>query len=162
MIVQIAAVLLLAAAPAQTTPCADAQHRQFDFWLGDWTVHNRTDGKVAGTNNVTRLLDGCVIQEHWQGAGGGSGTSLNIYDAASKQWHQTWVDNQGGLLVLNGAFNGRAMVLSGKRNGRDGRPVLDRITWVLQPNGAVRQEWIASRDGGRHWTLIFDGIYTRR
>jgi hypothetical protein len=137
------------------------QHHQFDFWVGNWVVHNRADKTLAGTNNVTRLLDGCVIQEHWAGARGSHGTSLNIYNVASRQWHQTWVDDQGGLLVLDGAFNGRAMVLSGTMTGRSGKPVLHRITWTPQQDGSVRQEWVASRDGGHTWTVVFDGIYTR-
>jgi hypothetical protein len=161
MIAQFIAVLLLAIAqPA--TPCGDVQHHQFDFWVGNWAVHNRADKKLAGTNDVTRLLDGCVIAEHWAGVRGGRGTSLNIYNGASKRWHQTWVDNQGGLLVLDGAFNGRAMILSGTMLDRNGKPLLHRISWTPLKDGSVRQEWVTSRDGGRSWAIVFDGIYTRR
>jgi hypothetical protein len=162
MIAQFIASLLLLAAQPQSTPCSDAAHRQFDFWVGTWVVHNRANKQLAGTNTVTRLLDGCVVQEHWSGVHGGRGTSLNTYDAASKRWHQTWVDNQGGLLVLDGAFTGGAMVLSGTMTGQDGKPVLHRITWTPLPGGAVRQEWVSSQDGGHHWSVVFDGIYTRR
>ena len=60
-------------------PCASAEHRQFDFWIGDWEVR-LPDGKPAGTNRISRILNGCVIQENWSGTGGSNGTSYNIYD----------------------------------------------------------------------------------
>lgn len=85
-------------------PCADEAHRQFDFWVGTWEVTN-AQGNVAGTNRITTILGGCVLLEEWQSNGGPySGKSLNIYDAANDKWHQTWVDNGGLLLELDGGL----------------------------------------------------------
>jgi hypothetical protein len=42
--------------------------RDFDFWIGDWDVFG-PDGKQAGTNSITPLLDGGALAEHWHGAG---------------------------------------------------------------------------------------------
>src|SRR5437763_13229762 len=63
-------------APAATKPkpCATPAHRQFDFWLGDWEVHNPA-GKRVGHNRISAVHDGCALQEQWQGDGGFSGTS---------------------------------------------------------------------------------------
>jgi len=36
------------------------------------------------------------------GAGGHHGTSYNIYDASRRRWHETWVDDEGLLLQLEG------------------------------------------------------------
>ena len=53
---------------------------------------------------------------------GFSGESLNVYDPARKVWHQTWVDNSGTLLLIEGGVRGKDMVLEGEttRRGRAG------------------------------------------
>jgi hypothetical protein len=43
-----------ASAHAQTPPaCSAAEHRQFDFWLGEWDVKNAA-GKEAGPATASR------------------------------------------------------------------------------------------------------------
>ena len=152
------------AAPAAAAPqrgCTTAQDRQFDFWAGHWNVTDNVTGKPAGTNDVTREYGGCVLQEHWKGAGGDDGSSFNHYDAARKVWHQTWVDNGGGILYLDGGLKNGSMVLAGKRRGRNGTWVTDRITYTPRPDGSVRQWWQVTRDGGATWKTVFDGIYRK-
>lgn len=145
-----------------SAPCSPAQYRQFDFWVGNWTVTSRRTGKLAGTNNVTREYGGCVVMEHWSGARGGRGSSFNTYDAGRHAWHQTWVDNGGSLLLLDGGLRSGSMVLQGTSIGSNGKSTLNRITWTPLPNGTVRQHWIISNDGGKTWGDAFDGIYTRK
>jgi hypothetical protein len=149
----------LHAAPAQPTPCTAPEYRQFDFWLGDWGVTNPA-GKTAGRNRVTSEYGGCVLQEHWTGAGGSVGSSFNIYDPVRKVWHQTWVDNSGTLLELEGGFKDGAMVLSGEQQQADGSRLLNRIIWTLK-DGKVRQLWETSSDGGKSWKTSFDGLYSK-
>src|SRR5262245_25311370 len=98
---------------AKPAGCRTSEHRQFDFWLGEWDVTD-AKGKVAGRNRIVALHDGCVLQEVWSGTGGFTGTSLNAYDADRKQWLQTWVDNSGGVLQLAGSFTGGRMALAGE------------------------------------------------
>jgi len=161
--VAVLAVLLFGAdAPAQQAqqnPCADDAHHQFDFWVGTWEVTN-SQGKVVGTNEISPILGGCVLLEEWQSAGPFSGKSLNIYDAANDRWHQTWVDNGGLLLELDGELVDGNMVMKGLRPGQDGREVLHRITWEPLEDGNVRQTWDTSADEGQTWTTQFDGLYT--
>jgi DNA-binding winged helix-turn-helix (wHTH) protein len=83
------------------------------------------------------------------------------YDAARKVWHQTWVDNSGGILYLDGGLKNGSMVLGGKRRARKGGWVTDRITYTPRPDGSVRQWWQVSRDGGASWKTVFDGIYRK-
>jgi len=145
---------------ARPAPCSAPEYRQFDFWLGDWDV-TTADGKPAGRNTVTRPLGECVLQEHWKGLGGVSGESYNIYDAASGRWHQTWVDDRGTLLRLDGGLVDGAMVLAGGDRNARGRTVRDRITW--RPDGdAVHQVWEQSTDAGKTWSVVFHGIYRPR
>jgi hypothetical protein len=150
--------------PGSPTPpasCQSAQHHQFDFWIGDWTVSS--GDQPAGTNRVESILGGCVLQENWKGSGPGgiSGTSFNLYDQATGRWHQTWVDSSGTLLLLDGGLVDGVMVLRGTRPTRDGDgSVLHRISWTPNPDGSVRQLWEASKDDGESWTALFDGLYT--
>jgi hypothetical protein len=145
---------------SQAGPCAAAEHRQFDFWLGDWQVRT-ADGKPAGANTIERRLGGCVLHESWRGASGHRGHSYNIYDASRRQWHQTWVDDQGLLLQLDGGLTGGRMILSGETIDSAGRRIRQRITWERLDRDKVRQLWESSADGGRTWTIAFDGIYSR-
>lgn len=149
-----------ASQPAPARPCAAAEYRQFDFWLGEWTVEQ--GGRPAGTSAITRVLDGCVIHESWTATGRSRGQSFNRYDRASREWIQTWVDNDGQSLLLRGGLRGASMVLEGSRPAPSGGTVIDCITWTPLDDGGVRQHWVASTDGGQTWTDQFDGIYRRR
>jgi hypothetical protein len=160
----IVALFALLAVPALAAPagaCGATEYRQFDFWVGNWTVTGRKTGKFAGTNNVTKPLGNCVVMEHWTGARGLRGSSFNTYDPGRRRWHQTWVDDSGTLLLLDGGMQSGSMVLTGASTASDGKTILNRVTWTPLSNGTVRQHWTISTDGGRTWSDAFDGIYTR-
>lgn len=152
---------LRAQAPAAPPACTSAEHRQFDFWIGEWEVR-RAAGPVAGHNSITRAHGGCVLEERYVALSGYSGGSLNIYDASRRRWHQTWVDSGGLLLELDGEWRDGRMVLSGETVDSGGRTLVQRITWQPMSGGTVRQHWEQSPDAGATWTTVFDGIYTRR
>ena len=143
----------------QTAPCSDPAYRQFDFWVGKWEVF-RPDGKVAGTNRIEKEYGGCVLHERYATPGRYTGESLNSYDPARKMWHQTWVDNSGMLLLLEGQFNGKSMVLEGKTLDQMAKETKHRITWTPHADGSVRQLW-ESTDAKGAWTVAFDGLYKR-
>ena len=153
------ATTLCASAASPPAPCSSAEHRQFDFWIGDWQVTTR-DGKVAGHNRITSEYGGCVIHERYSTDRGYSGESLNVYDATRKVWHQTWVDGAGLLLLLEGRWNGKSMVLEGQTPDDKGVPRRQRITWTPNADGSVRQLWEAANADGS-WTVAFDGRYVR-
>jgi hypothetical protein len=150
-----------APAPAKAPPCSKAEHRQFDFWIGDWDVVN-PKGEPAGTNVIKPILGGCVLHESWVGKGNFTGQSFNAYDAARGRWHQTWVDMSGGVLMLDGSFENGAMTLSDKDvAGKKDANAINEISWTPNADGSVRQHWRVSKDGGKTWTTSFDGKYVR-
>ena len=150
--------MLIFCMPApQTQPSAP---RQFDFWIGEWEVR-MPDGKPAGTSRIESILGGAVIQEHWTGARGDTGTSFNFVDAATGQWRQFWVSKNGNALDLRGGLREGRMVLEGETPTPKGAQK-ERITWTPRADGTVRQLWEQSLDGGKTWTVAFDGIYTKR
>jgi len=154
------ALALLALPSALAAACDASAFRQFDFWLGEWQVHT-PDGKLAGTNRIERQYDGCVIHEHYTTDRGYSGESLNIYDEPRKVWHQTWVDNSGTLLSLEGQLVDGKMVLQGQSTGSDGLVTRHRISWTPNADGSVRQLW-ESTDAKGEWSVAFNGMYTKK
>lgn len=141
--------------------CTAQEHRQFDFWIGDWEVANPA-GQTAGHNRIEPILGGCALRETWTGAGGSKGTSYNAYDRQRKRWHQTWVDNGGLVLRLEGGLAEGKMVMRGETLDSAGAAVLNRITWQETGPGEVRQLWEVSSDGGKTWGVVFDGRYRKR
>ena len=155
--------LITFSAAAQTTPCpcCGPEYRRFDFWLGEWNVY--TGDTLAGTNRITLTQDSCLLREEWTSARSGyTGTSYNFYAAREKGWHQTWVDNQGGFLLLDGNFeNGKMVLKSQPAPDRQGRMVINRVSWTPQENGTIRQHWEVSSDEGNSWRTVFDGRYKK-
>ena len=166
--VVVAAMLTSSPVSAQTpanaaAPCTAPKYRQFDFWIGEWDV-TTPQGQAAGSSRITVILGGCVILEEWTGAAGPSrGQSFNIFDARTRRWHQTWVDN-GGLLAQfdGGLLDDGSMRMEGTGQPANGKPTRSRMTFTPLPDGRVRQLWENSADEGATWTTAFDGYYARR
>jgi len=163
------ALITARAMPPQEPPAGPTD---FDFWIGSWECRN-PDGSVAGTNTITKILKGRVLEERW--SGGGDGRSFNLFDAATGRWHQTWVDDSGTLLLLDGGLDAEgSMVLEGVRPAPPTTPstplapgteratadtVRHRIRWTPLEGGRVRQHWTSSQDDGETWSTVVDLTY---
>jgi hypothetical protein len=148
--------------PPQTFPC---EHRedfsQFDFWLGEWDVHD-ADGTLTGTNRVEKSQAGCVLVENWVSATGIPGTSLNYFDVVTKQWVQNWIGAGGTQINIRGGLTEDGMLLEGQINYvANGTSAAFRGLWTLLPDGRVRQYFEQSNDDGDTWAPWFEGFYTR-
>jgi hypothetical protein len=153
---------------AKLTPCTGPQYKEFDFWLGDWEVRSAA-GQLLGRNRISKRYGGCVVLEEWESASGGSGSSFNVYDIPTKQWHQFWVDatgtnwlssdKEGNPVTLRGGIRDGAMVMV---SHPDTLPSIghNRATWRPLPDGGVRQTFESSTDG-KTWTVSFDGYYKK-
>jgi hypothetical protein len=168
MLLAFAAPGAFAQTPAPATPpaspCADPQHRQFDFWVGNWNVTPNQGGPLIGRSRVESRIGDCVVHEHWFGKGDHVGESFNIYNAATGQWEQFWVADSGNRLYLHGGMVGASMVIEGDRDRPDpksGVLLRDRITYTPNADGSVRQLWEISADGGKTWNASFDGLYRK-
>lgn len=144
-------------------PCCAEEFRQFDFWVGDWETFKTGTDTLVGRNKIVVMQDSCVIQENWTSANPGyTGTSYNFYNPQTKKWHQTWIDNQGGSLLLSGTLEHGNMVLySEAMKTQKGEPYQNRITWTPGRDGTVRQHWEISKDNGKTWSTAFDGLYKK-
>ncbi|MEO6068818.1 MAG: hypothetical protein ABIQ41_12660 [Gemmatimonadales bacterium] len=151
-------------AAAQQAPqgCHGPRQKQFDFWVGSWEVTDSAGGTVLGINDVTSEEQGCLIHEHWVGSRGGTGQSFDYFDRPKGAWQQDWVGSGGDILHLVGQFEGGAMVLEGDAPAGPGVTAHHRAMWIPQPDGRVRQYWRQTTDGGKTWTIAFDGWYRKR
>jgi len=153
-------ILFYSLSSVANKPCESEAFRQFDFWMGEWQVFTK-DGNVAGTNTITPSLNGCVLNEHYVTPKGYEGTSVNIYDRSRNVWHQTWVDNTGLLLKLEGTRKNNTMTMTGTTFDKEGKKVSQKISWKKQKNGDVHQIWESSTDKGLHWKTVFYGVYKK-
>lgn len=136
------------------------EHKQFDFWVGDWDVRT-PQGQLAGTNTIQRLEDGCLILENWTGSQGGTGKSMNFYNAATGKWRQTWVSSTGGVTEYEGSYKDGAMRYEGETT-RAGTKLMLRLTFFDLGPDRVRQFAEQSSDGGKTWTVTYDFTYIRK
>jgi hypothetical protein len=163
----IALITPTVAAPATTTTapsqCSAADYHQLDFWIGHWDTFE-TDpagGPLIAHTRVEPIAQGCAIHELYEQTDGLIGDSILSYDPVRKQWQQTWVTNRGSLMVLWGTFKNGALVLEGEAHLRDGKSVMQRITWQTKDEG-VRESAVLSTDGGKTWTPAFDVLFLKR
>ncbi len=141
-------------------PCAEGPFRAFDYWLGTWAVYH-PEGERIGTNTISIVSEGCALLERWESAEGPAGMSLNHYDPARERWEQLWIGGGGLILRLAGGIEDGVMVLTAtEARETDRGTVVDRISWIRE-DGAVRQLWEVSSDGGESWRTAFEGIYRR-
>ncbi|HVG33242.1 MAG TPA: hypothetical protein VM911_09180 [Pyrinomonadaceae bacterium] len=146
-------------APANNPCVAKSEHRQFDFWVGEWDVTDR-DKKIA-TSSIQSIVGSCIVFENYFDATGYTGKSFNFFDATLGKWRQTWVDSIGHVSEFVGEYRDGAMRFEGETHREDGRRVLRRMTIFNLGAGRVRQysEW--SLDG-KDWKAGYDYTYLRR
>jgi len=157
-IVALASALATAGATS-AAPCDSPAFRQFDFWLGDWDAYDVADStKAVGRGQVTKMLGGCALRESYRQDDGLEGESYSLWDASRGRWHQSWVTNRGGLLLLDGHLERGRMVLTAQEKKPDGALSLLRGTWWTEGR-EVREKAERSIDGGKTWTPVFDMVF---
>lgn len=136
----------------------------FDFWLGEWNVYSNDENRqLQGTNSITKHHQNCLIIENWTNLQGGTGSSMNYYDAVEDQWRQLWVAGGYSIDYTGGLNESGSMVLSGKINYYNtGKSQEFRGIWTPNENGSVRQLFEQQDPESQQWSVWFDGIYVRK
>jgi hypothetical protein len=162
------AACFIMAAKAQKLPCSNPVYRQFDFWIGEWEAFG-LDGKKAGDSKISVILDSCIILEEWTSASlqrglRYAGKSFNTWNATTKQWQQTWVDNAGGTNeYLQGKFEENKIIYTSKPFpiSKD-TMAIRKITFTNLSPGKLRQHGEITKDNGTSWSTEYDLEYRRK
>jgi len=153
---------LPAFAAAHPESCAtNPESRQFDFWVGDWTI-SYPGGPGGSVSKVTLSLDKCMVVESWDGGKGHRGENMFAYSSDDRRWHGMFADNMGRVHVLEGKVASGTAEFYGPSRGPDGEAVLNRIRIVRLSADKVEQTWEKSKDNGATWNMEFRGEYTRK
>lgn len=145
---------------ANRFPCrADPAVRQFDFWLGDWSV--RIGGTEVGTNRVHAIVDRCALLENWESPGQ-TGKSINYYEPHTRRWRQIFIFDSGQVHDYTGEWDGQVMRFTARVPRPGGTLADQRMTFFPAARDSVRQLIEQSVDGGRTYQATFDAMYVRR
>jgi hypothetical protein len=167
MIISLMLVLAQTSAASPPAPpkvdCNDADHRAFDFWLGEWDVSPTGGTEIIARSRIEKIA-GCAVSEtfdQFMGPGGIKidyhGRSISSYAPLEKRWRQFYVDSGGTAASLTGGIVNGAMVLSNVI------PIgQNRMTVTPNADGSVRQQGAFSADGGNSWTPGYDFTYRKR
>jgi len=161
-------ILLFSLALQAQLPCSKPEFRQFDFWIGEWEAFG-LKGAKAGDSKISVILDSCVILEEWTSAGAQqgliyTGKSFNSYNAATRQWQQTWADNTGNTTeFLRGeGSDGKIIYYADKVTGPKGEVFMRRLSFTKLSADKVRQLGEKSDDAGKTWVVEYDLEYRRK
>lgn len=160
--------MLLSLSTEAQLPCSLPAFRQFDFWIGEWEVFG-LKGNKAGDSKISVILDSCVILEEWTSASAQqgliyAGKSFNSYNAATRQWQQTWTDNTGHTTeFLRGeGADGKIIYYADKVTGPKGETFMRRLSFTRISTDKVRQLGERSDDAGQSWSIEYDLEYRRK
>ena len=166
----VAACAMAAAAVAAEkpgpSPGSSSTAHDFDFLVGDWTVHNRKLAKrLAGSHewlefaatDSFHLLPGAMGTEenyrtdywpHFNAIG------LHLYDPDMKRWTLYWADsrNSPGVMqtLASGTFEGNAGTFYAP-DTFNGKPITVRIVWKRKDDTHAYWEQAFSTDHGKTW-----------
>ena len=146
-------------------PCKyGPEYRQFDFWIGEWTVVTAKGEMPAGDSRIELALGDCVIVENWTSKNSlYAGKSYNVYNVAEKRWEQFWVDNSAGMIHFYGGLKDGVMdFYTQDQTQPDGTSNQRHLRFFPLAPDKVRQFSQASADHGKTWTDEYDFIYTRK
>jgi tetratricopeptide (TPR) repeat protein len=156
---------LLDQAKRAQAPCKfGPEFRQFDFWIGEWSVVTAKGEMPAGDSRIELSLGDCVIVENWTSKNSlYSGKSYNVYNTTEKRWEQFWVDNSAGMIHFYGGLKDGVMdFYTQDQTQPDGTSNQRHLRFFPIGPDKVRQFSQASTDHGKTWTDEYDFIYTRK
>lgn len=128
--------------------------RQFDFWLGSWTVIG--DDAFAGGGEVATygLGNGITVLQSLESNDGYQLSGVATYHPQERIWNYVSIDSDGQHIDLTGGLRSGRMVLEGILNGPGEAPgTLARMSFDRPNDREVTQTLEVSVDEGQTWTV---------
>ncbi len=161
-------LLVFSLGPARAQTAATDTLAWFDFWVGDWDLAwtDAQGAKQTGRNRIEKIMGGTVLSENFLATSGPTkgyeGKSYSVFQPNARQWRQTWVDNQGGYIPLEGGREGDTFFFENRRTLPSGKTVQSKMVFHdITPDRFV-WDWKSSLDGGQTWRLAWQITYRRR
>jgi len=149
-----------AAAPPPPPACESAEHKQFDFWVGEWDVYRTDTNQHVAKSRIEKLYRGCAVRENWMPLNGfGAGGSLNAYLPSEKRWRQVYTGSANGWAEYAGGMDGAMMVILGTQLMPNGSKMPVKISYAPKSDGSVVQTGYQSPDDGKTWSLTYQFAY---
>jgi hypothetical protein len=142
--------------------------RDFDFFMGEWTVaHRRLKVRLAGCTEWEHFSGRTVAQKILGGFGNVDDNILNLpggvyraatlrsFDPRTNQWSIWWLDSRApGTLDVPVVGRFEAGVGTFIANDTfEGEPIVVRFIWTVGPTASPRWEQAFSPDGGKTWEI---------
>lgn len=144
------------------------ENKRLEFWAGDWEASGKllvnakeekwVDNKA--TNKLRWILGGQVIHEDFSD-GTLVGQSWTRWVPEKKAYEQTWVDNMGSLLRLEGDFKGDDLVLFEKPADPKAK-VRHRMVFSSIQKDSFQWSYDFTTDDGNSWKSQWQLSYKRR
>lgn len=150
----------------KTKPCLYLpEAKQFNFWIGEWEVFpsQAPPGQAPkiGENKIEVISEGCGLLENWKSPTD-NGKSINYYDKTNGKWYQYWIGSRGEVLRYEGEFKENTMRFEGNSTTKDGKKVMNRLTFFKIDENTVRQFAEISTDEGKTWQVSYDFRYEKK
>ncbi|MBI4748107.1 MAG: fibronectin type III domain-containing protein [Acidobacteria bacterium] len=148
-----------------TAASLPSKARDFDFWVGKWTV-DIAGSNVPGLSNIRSfgLGGGLAILEDYN-QGSYRGTSVSVFSLKNNQWHQFWYDNgeQALLLEIDGNLENGMMDLEGEYDDNNSsRRLYSRLRYFNIKGDTFSQHFDVSPDGGKTFQTTYNAFYTKQ
>jgi len=148
----------------------------FDFWMGNWTGHNRRlRERLKGSTEWEEFEGFSTVHEILRGLGNFDevtfhragrqmrGVTLRLFDIETQLWRIYWAaENSPGILdvPMIGSFkDGRGEFYA--QELFEGKPIFSRFIWTVLGENSARWEQAFSPDGGRTWETNWTADFTR-
>lgn len=170
------AVVECASVEAQSFPVSSAlrsESRQFDFWVGGWSVNLRVrqpdmtwSDEHSAHARIYPILSGKAVLELWSEdqVDGIKGYSLRYFDTARDEWI-LWLnwpgENRSGSSSLSGSFRHGRGEFFASSVGQDGTETTSRYTFSDITPRSLRWDDAFSTDGGETWRHSWIMEFTR-
>ena len=148
----------------------------FDFFIGEWTGHNRRLRERLKGSTSWEDFEGHVVDRKILGGMGNldevvmeresgrvEGTTLRLYDPKSQQWSLYWADSVSGILQVPmvGCFkDGRGEFYS--QEVFEGKSIYSRFIWSEITKTSCKWEQAFSGDGGKTWETNWTMDFKRK
>lgn len=151
-------------------PCRNSVTDAFRLFQEAWRVVSRTRSGMGWTTTDAESrfvvkLDGCFLEEHWQGPMNGNQMETTViiaYDTKREKCDLVSIDTEhGNMNRMEGVYLDSAFVFP-HTEVRKGSLLIDRITMRLITATEISWKQETSPDGGSTWRPIWDMDYKKK